>query len=140
MKSVRNHGTHGIHRHESVLKPEEESYRIRGAPFEVYREMGCGFLEAVYQACIARELISSQIPFVAQPEMSLFYKGEQLNQTSRPDFICFDKIIVEIKAFEELSDERRAQIYNYLKATGTELGLLIKFGHFPKAQIERIVL
>ncbi|MEO0249695.1 MAG: GxxExxY protein [candidate division WOR-3 bacterium] len=122
------------------LKFEEESYKIRGAVFEVYREMGCGFLEAVYQECLEKEFARVKIPFVAQEELILQYKGERLNQTYKPDFICFEKIIIEIKAVKELADEHRAQVHNYLKATGIELGFLINFGHYPKAQVERIVL
>ena len=122
------------------LKFEEESYQIRGAVFEVYREMGCGFLEAVYQECLAKEFTNMKIPFIAQAELTLQYKGERLNQTYKPDFICFGKIIVEIKAVKELADEHRAQVHNYLKATGYELGFLINFGHYPKVRIERIVL
>ena len=121
------------------LKYEEESYRIRGAVFEVYREMGCGFLEAVYQECMERELTREGIPFVSQAELVLHYKSELLTQTYKPDLICYGKIIVEIKAAKELADEHRAQVHNYLKATGHELGFLVNFGHYPKAQIERIV-
>lgn len=121
------------------LKFEEESYRIRGAVFEVYREMGCGFLEAVYQECLEREFNKQGIPFVSQQELVLRYKGDQLTQIYKPDFICFRHIIVEIKALKELGNEHRAQTHNYLKATGLELGLLINFGHYPKAEIERIV-
>ncbi len=121
------------------LKYEEESYRIRGAVFEVYREMGCGFLEAVYQECMEKELVKSGIPFVAQKELQLRYKGIALSQTYKPDLICFDKIIVELKAVKELSNENRAQIHNYLKTTGYELGFLVNFGHYPKVEIERIV-
>ena len=118
----------------------EESYVIQGAVFEVYRVMGCGFLEAVYQECLAREFKRSQIPFEAQTELLLIYKGEPLVQTYRPDFVCYGQIIVEIKAVKEISDEHRAQVFNYLKATGYHLGLLVNFGHYPKATIERIVL
>jgi GxxExxY protein len=121
------------------LKFADESYRIRGAVFEVYREMGCGYLEAVYQECLEREFVSQGIPFAAQRELLLQYKGETLVQTYRPDFICYDRIIVELKAVKELANEHRAQVHNYLKATGLELGLLVNFGHFPKAEIERIV-
>ena len=81
-----------------------------------------------------------KIPFIAQAELTLQYKGERLNQTYKLDFICFGKIIVEIKAVKELADEHRAQVHNYLKATGYELGFLINFGHYPKVRIERIVL
>jgi len=123
-----------------VLKYKEESFQIRGAVFEVYTEMGCGFLEAVYQECLARELQRSQIPFRAQADLRIEYKGEMLDQFYRPDFICFEKIIVEIKAVKALQDQHRAQVFNYLKATGHKLGLLINFGHYPKAEIERIVL
>ena len=118
---------------------QEESYAIRGAIFEVYREMGCGFLEAVYQECLEREFRLSGIPFVAQPELSLSYKGASLTQTYVADFICYGKIIVEIKAVTGLSEVHRAQLHNYLRATGMKLGLLVNFGHHPKVTIERIV-
>lgn len=121
------------------LKFEDESYRIRGAVFEVYREMGCGFLEAVYQECLEHEFTKQGIPFVAQQELVLQYKGDRLAQTYKPDFICYERIIVELKALKELSNEHRAQVHNYLKATALELGLLINFGHYPKAELERIV-
>ena len=117
----------------------EESYQIRGAIFEVYREMGCGFLEAVYQECLEREFAKQGVPFVAQQELVLHYKGDRLEQTYKPDFICFDKIIIEIKAVKELADQHRAQMHNYLKASGLKLGLLVNFGHHPKAEIERII-
>lgn len=122
------------------LKFEEESYRIRGAVFGVYHEMGCGFLEAVYQECLEKEFRNADIPFIAQQEIVLYYKGEALSQTYKPDMICFRKIIVELKAVKELCDEHRAQVHNYLKATGHDLGFLVNFGHYPKAEIERIVL
>ena len=123
----------------AALKYEGESYKIRGAVYEVYRETGCGFLEAVYQECLEREFARQGIPFAAQKELALLYKGEPLAQTYRPDFICFDSIIVELKAVRELADEYRAQMHNYLKATGYGLGMLVNFGHYPKAEIERIV-
>jgi GxxExxY protein len=117
----------------------EESYAIRGAVFEVYREMGCGFLEAVYQECIEKELRLRRIPFVAQQELKLVYKGEPLERTYQPDLICYDSIILELKAVKGICDEHRAQLHNYLKATGMKLGLLVNFGHYPKVEIERIV-
>ena len=122
------------------LKYEEESYRIRGAVFEVYREMGCGFLEAVYQECLEKEFNRQNIPFVAMKELILHYKGDRLEQLYKPDFICFEQIIVELKAAKELGNEHRAQVHNYLKATGFKLGLLVNFGHYPKVEIERIVM
>jgi len=123
-----------------ALKHEDESFQIRGVVYEVYREMGCGFLEAVYQECMEREFARQSISFMAQTDLRLEYKGEPLMQRYRPDFICFEKIIVEIKAVKELCNEHRAQVHNYLKATGMDLGLLVNFGHYPKAEIERIVL
>lgn len=119
---------------------EEESYRIRGAMFEVYKEMGCGFLEPVYQECMERELTSCAIPFTAQRELTLHYKEEPLLQMYKPDLICFEKIIIEIKAVRELAPEHRAQVINYLNATRFRLGLLVNFGNYPKVDIERIVL
>jgi len=118
---------------------KDETYRIRGAVFEVYREMGCGFLESVYQECLEKELRAQDIPFVSQQKLRLMYKGEVLEQTYKPDLICFEKIIVELKAVRVIADEHRAQLHNYLKATGLKLGLLVNFGHYPKATIERII-
>ena len=118
---------------------KEESYRIVGACFEVYKEMGGGFLETVYQECLEIELLAQQIPFKSQAELFLNYKGRPLKQRYIPDFICFDKIILEIKAVSELADLHRAQIQNYLRATGYKLGLLVNFGHYPKLEHERIV-
>lgn len=118
----------------------EESYRIMGACFEVYREKGCGFLEAVFQECLEYELGDQGIPFVAQPSLQLTYKGRLLKQTYSPDFVCFGKIVLEIKAVTALTDEHRAQVHNYLRATGHRLGLLVNFGHFPKVEYDRIAL
>jgi GxxExxY protein len=118
---------------------KDESYRIIGACFEVYKEMGCGFLEAVYQECLGMEFLAQGIPFTSQYELSLSYKGRPLKQTYVPDFVCFEKIVVEIKAVAALTDLHRAQLQNYLKATGFKLGLLANFGHYPKLEYERIV-
>ena len=119
---------------------KDEAYAIQGAVFEVYRELGCGFLEAVYQECLERELISRGIPFESQKELRLRYKGEILNLTYKPDLICYGNIIVELKAVKVIEDIHRAQVFNYLKATGLRLGLLVNFGHYPKATVKRIVL
>lgn len=123
----------------SGLIYEQESYRIRGACFEVYREMGAGFLEAVYQECMERELRMSSVPFIAHPRIQMNYKGDRLKCEYIPDFVCFQKIIVEIKAVSSIVDEHRAQLHNYLKATRMRLGFLVNFGHHPKVEIERIV-
>lgn len=116
---------------------EQESYQILGACFEVYKEKGAGFTEPVYQECLEIELSLRGIPFQAQPEINMQYKGRKLEKTFRPDFIVFGKIIVEIKAVSALCDEHRAQIQNYLNATGMQLGLLVNSGHVPKTEFER---
>lgn len=128
------------HENYSGLLYREESYAIRGAIFEVYKVMGCGFLESVYQECLAKEFDHCGIPFREQPELALDYKGERLVQTYRADFICYEKIIIEIKAVKEITDEHRAQLMNYLKASNYTLGLLVNFGHYPKVTVERIVM
>jgi len=118
---------------------KEESYRIIGACFEVYKEKGNGFLEAVYQECLSIELREQQIPFVQKPRLRLEYKGRKLKQEYEPDFLCFEQIIVEIKAVKQLTDEHRAQVINYLKSTGKQLGLLVNFGHHSGIEHERFV-
>ena len=117
---------------------KDECYAIQGAIFEVYREMGCGFLEAVYQECLEKEFRSRELPFEAQKELLLSYKSQPLSQTYKPDFICYGNIIVELKSAKEIASEHKAQLLNYLKATGLELGLLVNFGAYPKVEIVRI--
>ena len=119
---------------------KEEAYAIQGACFEVYKTFGAGFLEAVYQEALTREFELRKLPFQAQPELRLQYKGFPLQQTYKPDFICYDKVIVEIKAVANLASEHEAQICNYLKITNTRLGLLVNFGHYPKLEIKRFAL
>src|SRR5436189_3462107 len=116
----------------------KESYTIIGACFEVYNEKGCGFLEPVYQECLGIEFEYQRIPAIAKPSLTLSYRGRILKQTYEPDYVCFEKIIVELKTVSSLTDEHRAQLLNYLHATGFELGLLVKFGHYPKLEYERI--
>ena len=119
---------------------EQESYAIRGAVFEVYREMGCGFVEPVYQECFEKELELNGIPFEAQGDLRLAYKGGPLKQRYQTDLVCYGKIIVELKAVQALLDKHRAQLLNYLKASKMRFGFLVNFGAHPKAEIERIVL
>jgi len=123
---------------ESKLLFKEECYRIMGACFEVYKEKGCGFAEAVYQECLDIEFEYQKIPYIAQSPIKLSYRGKELSHLYIPDFLCFGSIIVEIKAVSSLTDEHRAQVINYLKATNSKLGLLVNFGHYPKVQWERI--
>lgn len=118
----------------------EESYKIMGACFEVYKEKGCGFTESVYQECLQLEFQRQGIPFVAQPIFELEYKGTKLEQYFKPDLVCFGSIIVELKALSKLIDEHRAQALNYLHATKFRLCLLVNFGHQPKVEYERIVV
>ena len=118
----------------------EESYRVLGACFEVYREKGCGFLEAVFQECLEIEFQEQRIPYVAHPNLALTYKGRPLRQSYTPDFVCESKIVLEIKAVSKLCDEHRAQLHNYLRASGHRLGLLVNFGHHPKVEHERIAV
>ncbi|HEX04959.1 MAG TPA: GxxExxY protein [Bacteroidetes bacterium] len=119
---------------------KDESYRIQGAMFEVYNAMGPGFLESVYQECLERELTERYIPFQSQPEIQLKYKEIELHHTFKPDFICYEKIIIEMKAVTELLPQHDAQIMNYLKATGFKLGLLVNFKSYPKLKIKRIIM
>ena len=116
-----------------------ESYAIVGACFEVYKDKGCGFVEGVYQECLAIEFAHRDISFVAQQELDLFYRSQRLSQTYKPDFVCFEQIIIEIKSVQNVAPEHRAQVMNYLKATGYDLGILVNFGHFPGLEYERIV-
>ena len=117
---------------------QEESYKIRGAIFAVHRELGCGFLERVYQDALEYELRERGIPYEREKLIQVMYKGKPLGEPYRADFVCYGKIIVELKAVEELQGIHRSQVVNYLKATGMKLGLLVNFGE-EFADIERIV-
>lgn len=123
-----------------ALVLEDETYALLGACFEVYKEKGAGFLEPVYQECMEKELALRGIPFLAPAELQLSYKGDPLKQTYQPDLLCYSKVIIELKAVKNLADEHRAQVFNYLRATGLKVGLLVNFGHYPKVEHERIVL
>ncbi len=118
---------------------KDETYQILGACFEVYNEMGRGFLESVYQECLEVELTSYGIPFEAQQPIELVFKGQELKRTFAPDLLCFGKVIVELKAVRRLAAEHRAQLINYLRACRLEVGLLVNFGSYPQLEYERIV-
>ena len=124
----------------SGLIYEDETYAIKGAVFEVYKTMGAGFLEAVYQESLEEELRARGIPFTPQAEIKIEYKGKVLHQFYKADIICYDKIIVELKAVSSLLPEHSAQLFNYLKATNMKLGLLVNFGHYPGVEVKRIAL
>jgi len=117
----------------------DETYRILGACFEVYNELGCGFLEAVYQECLAIEFGLAEIPFEQQKPLGLIYKGRTIEKSYVADFVCFDEVLVEIKAVSRLTGEHHAQTLNYLHAGGFDIGLLINFGHFPKIEYHRLL-
>jgi GxxExxY protein len=118
---------------------KDESYAIIGACFAVYKDKGCGFLERVYHECLEIEFEFNRIPFLSKASQTLQYRGRTLVQRFSSDFICYDKIILEIKAVSALADEHRAQLLNYLSATGCKLGLLVNFGHYPKLDYERLL-
>ena len=118
---------------------EDETYAIRGAIYEVYKTLGAGYLEEVYQNALEEELALRHIPFAAKKALRIRYKGRDCG-FYEPDFICFDKIVVEIKAVETIHEKHSAQLMNYLKATGFKLGLLVNFCAYPKVDVRRRVL
>jgi GxxExxY protein len=113
---------------EMSLICKEESYKIIGACMNVHNELGCGFLEAVYQEALAIEFIRQNIPFEQEKELPIYYLGNLLKKKYNADFICYNKIIVETKASSGISGNDESQVINYLKATGFKLGLLVNFG------------
>ena len=117
-----------------------ESYNIVGAAFKVYNKLGQGFLEAVYQEALEIEFKRQGIPYEREKELKISYDGIELKQTYKADFVCYNKIIIELKAVCELADAHRAQVFNYLHATGYKLGLLLNFGHEEELESERIVM
>ncbi len=123
---------------ENGLILKEEAYAIVGAAMAVANELGAGFLEAVYQEALELELGFQSIPFIAQQPIQIHYKGNPLVQKYIPDFLCYDHIIVEIKAIHRLTGIEEAQLLNYLKATQKPLGLLLNFGS-SKLEWKRMV-
>ena len=124
----------------SELILPDESYQIIGACFEVYNEMGCGFLEAVYHECLEIEFAKRGIPFVSKPILPIEFKGQTLKTSYQADFVCWDQIIIEIKATAALADAHTSQLLNYLNAVRKPLGLIVNFGHYPKLQSKRVAL
>ena len=118
----------------------QESYEIIGAAFDVYNKLGHGFLEAVYQEAFEIELKKREIPYEREKEIKIYYDGQELKQTYKADFVCYDKIIVELKAVSELDESHHAQVYNYLHATNMKLGILLNFGSSEGLEKDRIVL
>ena len=123
----------------SELKFKEEAYAVIGAAIDVHRELGPGFLESIYQEALEIELRARNVPFVAQQPISVRYKGLTLKKQFFADLVCYERIIVEIKALPHLSGTERAQLLNYLKGTGFPIGILINFGSHGKLEWKRFV-
>lgn len=122
-----------------MIYHSKESYNIVGAAFEVYNTLGYGFLEAVYQEALEIEFKKRNIPYEREKELKISYGDIELSQTYRADFVCYGKIIVELKAVTSIDEVHRAQVHNYLRATGFQLGILINFGNPFELEKERIV-
>jgi len=118
---------------------KRECYDIIGCCMEVHSELGCGFLEAIYQEALKLSFMDTEIHFEREVQLDVFYKGRELNKKYFADFICFDEVIVELKAVNQLSDLHYTQILNYLKATGKSVGLLVNFGA-KSLQYKRVIL
>jgi GxxExxY protein len=116
----------------------DEVYAIQGAVFAVYKEMGNAWPEEVYHQCLEKELTLRGIPFDTKKALRIYYKGEPIEKTYIPDFVCYDKIILELKTVEQLNNEHKGQLLNYLRITGMNLGLLINFRAYPKVEILRM--
>ena len=113
---------------ENKIVHKDESFNIIGAAMEVHKVVGCGFTEPLYQDALEEELRLRDIPFEREKTYYFTYKEKRLDKIFRPDFVCYNKVIVELKTVADFTDEHYAQVYNYLKATGMGLGLLINFG------------
>lgn len=117
---------------------KEESYKIIGTCMKVHAELGAGFLEAVYQEALEKEMIRLKIPFVREKKLKLYYNNEELKKYYKADFLCYDEIILEIKALDYVYAKANDQLRNYLKATNLRLGVLINFGQ-PSLSYKRIL-
>jgi len=119
---------------------KDEVYTIIGAAMEVYNQLGPGFGEAIYQEAMEIESDSRNIPNIPQQDIHVLYKGKTLKKFFTPDLICYEKVVVEIKALDRLTSREEAQLLNYLKATGMPVGLLINFGAESNLEWKRMVL
>jgi GxxExxY protein len=118
---------------------KDECYKINNCIYEVNKKLGAGFLEAVYQEALEIELKRKNIPFISQQKLEILYDGIPLTKKYIADIVCYRKIIIEIKSVSEITNQHKAQLINYLAATGFRVGLLINFNSYPKAEIIRMV-
>jgi len=125
------------HEHDIIYK--DECYEIYGCIYAVNGKLGNGFLESVYQEALEIEFKRNNVPFNSQKELIIIYDGMPLVNKFIADFVCYDKIIIELKSVSKILDQHKAQLMNYLAATGYKLGLLVNFNSFPKSEIIRIV-
>jgi len=124
----------------SELIFKEEAYAIAGAAMDVYYTMGMGFLEPVYQEALAIEFANRRIPFEREKKLELFYKGEKLNKTYSPDFVCYDNIVVELKVVPRITGIEASQLINYLKIMRKRLGIIANFGSEKTLEWKRYVI
>jgi GxxExxY protein len=119
---------------------QDETYAVRGAAIEVHKQLGFGFLEAVYQEALEIELAQRGIPFESQKALSVTYKGQRLKKHYIADIVCIDKFLVELKCVPKFTDVEKAQLLNYLAVTGMRVGLIINFRSRGKLEIERLAM
>ena len=124
---------------ESKILFKDKCYKIIGACMEVHKELGSGFLEPVYQEALSLEFYDQMIPFEKEKIIRIVYKGKPLDKYYKADFLCFDNIIVEIKALSEITNDHIAQLLNYLRATKLRVGLLVNFGS-SRLTYKRLIL
>ena len=117
---------------------KNETYSIIGAAMEVHKILGAGFLEAVYQEALEKEFILRNVPYEREKQLKISYKGQELSKYYFADFLCFEHIIVEVKALSSLNDEHLSQVINYLKATNNKIGLLLNFGQ-ESLEFKRVI-
>ena len=118
---------------------KDECYKIYGCIYAVNKKLGAGFLEAVYQEALEIELQRENIPFISQQKLEILYDGIPLTNKYVADIVCYEKILIEIKAVSKTNNQHKAQLMNYLAGTGFRLGLLVNFNSYPKAEIIRMV-
>jgi len=137
---MKNSTTNHTNQHEQEdIFYREESYEINSCIYEVNRKLGIGFLEAVYQEALEIELRRKNIPFVSKQELEILYDGIPLKNKYIADLVCYEKIIIELKAVSKINNQHKAQLMNYMAITGCKLGLLINFNSYPKTEIIRWV-